>query len=265
MPNRKLFLILAALFILSADLAPAADNFSSKRSVRSLPIEAPLRSLILGEKLSYEVFWMGIPVGLGSLEVKEKTTVRGRPAFHVAAVARTNDFLSKIYPIRDEVHSIIDAEGFYSLEFRKTVSEGRYRADERVVYDIGKKKAFYESFKNHSKKEFDVSVPVQDFLSAFYWFRLQPVEAGQSVHTWVNDEKENWDLEIRCLRRETRPRKNRGDVETFVVEPTTRLKGMLYDRGRAWVYFTVDSRRTPVRFKVATPFGPVVAVLKQGD
>ncbi len=257
--------MVAALFLLSVDLAAASNDFFSQRNKNSLPIEAPLKSLTLGEKLSYEVFWMGVPVGFGSLEVQEKTNVHGRPAFHVVAIARTNDFLSKIYPIHDEVHSIIDADRFCSLEFRKVVSEGRYRADERVVYDYGKQKAFYESFKNKSKKEFEIAAPVQDFLSAFYWFRLQPITAGQSVHTLVNDEKDNWDLEIRYLGRGTRAFRKKGEVETFVVEPRTHLKGMLYDRGRAWVYFSVDSKRIPVWFRVSTPFGPVVAVLQQAD
>ena len=66
-----------------------------------------------------------------------------------------------VYPVHDEIHSFIDAENFYSLQFRKKISEGKYRADESIVYDYDKKIAFYESFKNGSKKE----IPLEEYAN----------------------------------------------------------------------------------------------------
>ena len=224
--------------------------------------EPPLETFTVGESLFFDVSWMGIPVGTGSLEIREKVRVRGRNAFHVVAVAQTNEFLSKIYPIHDEVHSFIDDEKFYSLEFQKNLKEGHYRADERISYDHEAKKAFYESLRNKSKKEISIPVGIHDFISAFFWFRLQPLEVGKSFHTLVNSEAENWDLEIRVLEFVTKELKGERVIPTVRVEPRTRLKGMLYDRGRAWVYFSVDSQRLPVWIALQTPFGPVVGVLR---
>ena len=76
--------------------------------------------------MAYEVSWMGVPVGIGTLEIKETVELNDRKAFHVLAVAETNDFLSKIYPVHDEVHSWIDAETFQSLQFQKKVHDGLY-------------------------------------------------------------------------------------------------------------------------------------------
>ncbi len=240
----------------------ATTNFAAKRERKEVAIEKPLSTLTVGEKLVFGVYWMGIYVGDGTLEVKEKVIVRGREAFHVVATAKTNDFLTKIYPIYDELHSFIDAEKFCSLEFRRNVREGRYRADETVIYDYEKKKAFYESALNKSKKEADLPAEVHDPLSAFYWFRLQEIKSKDSLRTVVNSREKNVDLEIQILGQQTKELKGKRVIETVLVEPKTRYKDVLADRGRAWVYFGVDSRRVPVWITIKSPFGTVNGVLK---
>lgn len=246
----------------SSDLFAASNNFSKKSVIDNSLIEVPLRVLTVGENLVFDVSWMGVPVGVGTLEVKEMVTIGDRRAYHVIAIAKTNDFLSRLYPIHDEVHSFIDAEKFYSLEFSKTIKEGRYRADEKMIYDYKKKKIFFESRLNKSKKEFDLPFEVQDFLSAFYWFRVQPAAVGKSLRTVVNSEEENWDLELNVLRHELKEFRNGRAIPTILVEPKTRLKGMLYKRGRIWVYFSADRKRLPVWVTLRTPFGPVSGVLR---
>ena len=262
--NKKISLALFIFFIISPIPAfSESKNFSFRnKETRAIKIEEPLKTFTVGELLLFDVSWMGIPVGYGSLEVKEKLHVRGRDAFHVIAVARTNDFLSKIYPIYDEMHSYIDAEKFYSLEFRKDLKEGRYRADEKISYDHEARKGYYESFRNHGKKEITIPPGVHDFISAFFWFRLQPLAVGKSLHTVVNSEAENWDLEIMPLKIVTKQFRGGEVMDTMLIEPRTKLKGMLYGRGKALVYFTIDSRRAPVWITLQTPFGPVTGILR---
>jgi len=228
-----------------------------------IPLPVPRQTLEVGEQFIFDVFWMGVPVGEGSLEVKEKTRVRGREAFHIVAIAKTNDFLSRFYPIYDQVHSYVDVERFCSLEFSKKVREGNYRADEKIIFDPEKKKGFYESLKNGSRKEVETPSEVQDMLSAFYWFRRQAIQVGKSARTVISADEQNWDLEIEVLRRETKEFRNGSVIETVVVEPQTRLKGILYKRGRAWVYFSADEERIPVWVTIRTPFGPVFGVLRR--
>ncbi len=261
----RLFLI---VFLLSTagffQTASSSKNFSSKKKEAAEPssLGAPLKTFEVGEALVFDVSWMGIPVGSGTLQVKEKVKIHGREAFHVVAIAQTNDFLTKIYPIYDEIHSFIDTQEFYSLEFRKNLKEGRYRADEVVVYDHENKIAHYESFRSHDKKEIQIPPKVHDLISAFFWFRLQPWEVGKSLHTVVNSEEQNWDLEVDVLKQETKNLRGGRVIETVLVEPKTRLKGVFYDRGRAWVNFTIDSKRAPIWIKLQTPFGPMIGALR---
>lgn len=255
---------LICYLLLSSSAFSATQNFSSRgKAAAPIAISAPPRTLTVGEKLVFEVSWFGIPIGIGTLHVKEKLEFRGRTAFHVSAVAETNEFLSKLYPVRDTAETYIDAESFYSLGFRKTLSEGRYRADERIDFDVLQRKGFWESVKNGTKKTVDLPGPVHDFLSAFFWFRLQPITVGRPLRTVVNDEERNWDLELDIQKLERKEIKGVGTVDTVRVETKSKLRGMLYDRGRSWVYFTVDERRLPVWIAIKTPYGPVNAVLKE--
>ncbi len=255
--------LLLALSLWGAGAASAAQNFSS-RAVRPGPqaaLEKPLTTHQTGETLVFDVHWMGVHVGYGKLEVRERVRVHGREAFHVVATAETNEFLSKIYPVRDEIHSFIDVETLHSLEFRKKLSEARYRADEHIVFDTAARKGRYESFLNGGRKEIDIPVPVHDLVSAFYWFRLQPAKPGDVVRMRVNSEEKDWDLEIHVLGRERKEFRGRA-LDTLMVEPKTRLKGILYARGRALVYFSPDERRVPVWITLRTPWGHIVGVLR---
>lgn len=251
------------LFIFSASSEAATSNFSkSSQKTKPIQIEEPLETLREGEKIIFDVFWMGIYVGEGSLEVKERVPINGQEAFHIVAIAKTNDFLSKIYPIYDEIHSFMDTESLRTLEFRKNVREGRYRADERIQYDYAAKRAVYESFKNKSRKEFPLEADVQDFLSAFFWFRLQPAKVGDRIRTKINDEEKDWDLELHILKTEAKELRGEQVLDSFVVEPKTSYKGVFERRGRVWVHFTADAKRVPIWIRMSTPFGPVIGVIK---
>ena len=254
--------LLLALFLFAAVPAHASTDFSAKKQETAAPLVQSLQTIPVGESLVYEVSWMGVPVGLGRLEVKGKETLGARAAYHVVAIAETNDFLSRIYPVHDEVHSWIDAETLQSLRFGKKISEGRYRAEEIVRYDASRRKGVQESAKNGSRKEFDIAVPVQDVLSAFCWARRQTLVPGVFLKTTVNNGGKDYELEIAVLGRQAKEMRGRGVVDTILIEPKTRLKGILDKRGRVWVYLKNDASRIPVLVLFKTPFGPVVGALK---
>ena len=241
----------------------AANDFSGKKTAESPPLVQPSREIPLGEHLFYEVSWMGVPVGVGEIEVKEKTTLDKEEVYHVVAKAGTNDFLSKIYPVHDEVHSWIQAKTLHSVRFEKKVSEGTYQASERVVYDAAQKKGYYESLTNGSKKDFDILVPVHDVISAFYWVRRQGLVPGQSLKSTVNSGEKDYELEVDILGREQKELRRRGMVDVILVEPKTSLKGIMEKRGRVWIYLKNNQDRVPMVITFKTPFGPVVGVLKE--
>lgn len=263
--RREGTLILLLLLVLSG-LSPASQNFAARRPAasRALPAEA-IREPRVGERLRYEVSWMGIPVGLGELWVKERIFESGREMFHIVAVARTNDFLSKIYSVEDVIHSYLDTTTLTSVRFRKTVREGSYRADEAVTYDEAAQKGRYESMTNGSTKSFDIGVPARDVVAAFFWVRRQRFEIGRSVKTGVNNGEKDYDLTVEVISREAKEMRGMGVRDVFLIEPKTALKGVLEKRGRVWIHLENTPERTPLLITFKTPFGPITGVLKSAE
>jgi hypothetical protein len=257
---------IAALTFLSilcfAVRSDASTNFAAKKK-NTASSAVPAQGIPSGEKLVYDVYWMGLHVGFGELTVKEGESLDGKRVYLATAVARTNDALSTIYPVEDVVQSWIDASTFQSLRFGKKASEGRYRAEEIVRFDERAQKGYYESLKNGSKKEFPIHVPVHDVISAFYWVRRQQLEPGKSFGTVVNNGEKDYSLEVDVLRREEKELRGQGVVDSFLIEPKTRLEGILEKRGKVWVHLKNDAARTPVLITFKTPFGPIVGVLRK--
>lgn len=260
---------LAAAFLLAAtcfcvgrglDRAEAVVPEPARKSGPPIFIASPANAPRVGERLSYSVRWLGIPIGKGRLRIERQ---EGRDAYLAVAEAEGNDFLNAFHPVKDRLASVFSAASFEALVSEKSLREGRYRAEERVAFDLSKRTAHYESFLNGSKKEIPLEGPTQDVLSAFYWFRGRPVKVGDALRTWINADEKNWEAEIRILRTERLEIRKLGTFDVILVEPVAAFKGVLTGRGRAWVYFTADKRRIPVMIKLKTPFGAVVGILDE--
>ncbi len=255
--KNKIALILIFLCVQTC----AANAVSAKKS-QTVVIEPALQTLTVGEKIIFDVSWMGVPIGFGTLEVKEKTVMDGVEAFHVIAVAGSNEFLSKFCFVRDEIHSYLDAKTFLPIRFEKNIQEGRYQAHEKMIYDRAAGKAFYESVTNGSKKEISIPADAHDLISAFFWFRRQNVQAGDQFHLLVASDEKLWDVELNVHETQIREIRKHGEFAVIRVEPKTKLKGILASRGRADVYFSADAKRQPIWITLKTPFGPVQGVMK---
>ena len=226
-------------------------------------IQAPQQTPRVGEKLTYSVRWMGIEVGQAQLEVRELTELQGRPVYHAVATTRSNRFLSMFYRVNDEIHTYIDAEGLFPRRFVKHQQEGRYRADEEMVYDHEKGIATYRSFLNGSVKQMEIPKGVQDSLSVLYAFRLKPVEIGKSVFLPVNADEKNWNLEVQLLKIGFLEGLPAGPRAAILAEPLAQFHGVFVRKGRVWIWFHTATHRAPLLMRARLPFGLVEVILIQ--
>ncbi len=208
-----------------------------------------------GEKLVFSVQYGLITAGEATLEVRNVATIRGRPAYRIVSDARTNEFFSKFYEVRDRYESFVDTTELYSLHYEKHVREGKFKRDESVEFDQIGHKAIYK----------DKTVPIppmaQDVLSALYYVRTLPLEVGQSIAIANHIDGKNYPLVVKVHRRE-RVKVDAGEFDCLVVEPILRGPGVFTQKGRLTVWLTDDEVRMPVLMKSKVVIGHVAAILK---
>lgn len=231
------------------------------RQILPVQIESPEKEYRVGEKFIYAVTYLGIGIGEAVLHVKEITTIKNREVYHIEFRAYTNKFFSAIYRVEDVVHSYVDVEKLHSLRFEKNLREGMYRADEVMEYDQENHTAVYSNGK--VTKHLELAEDAQDALSAIYYFRLQDIVVGMPLIYNVNADEKNYRMTFEVLRAGT---VSISGMETFpavLIEPKARLKGIFTRKGRAWVWFSADSRRIPLVIKVKFALGTVNTYLKR--
>jgi hypothetical protein len=240
-----------------------AINFTGT-SLPEIIIQQPESTLKVGERLDYSVRWMGIHIGDAYMHIEDIVLVGGKPCYRIRVATKTRGLMEKIYPVRNKVHSYIDIKGMFSRKFEKKQQEGGYRSNKTILFDPIAKIGFYESKLNGNKKTFEIPGKVQDTASSIYAFRLlRDIEIGNTNIMKVHCGEKTIGLEIRILRTEHVELGGRV-IPCFVVQPIQKFEGQFMKRARKfYIYFTADSKRIPVKIRVHTSHGPVVAILNQ--
>ncbi len=208
-----------------------------------------------GEKLVFSVQYGLVTAGEATLEVRNIAEMNGRHAYRIVSDARTNDFFSKFFEVRDRYESYMDTTELYSLRYEKHIREGKFKRDEWVEFDQVAHRATYKD------KVVPIPPRAQDVLSALYYVRTLPLEVGQSISLANHTDKKNYPLLVKVHGRE-RVKVDAGEFDCLIVEPILRGPGIFTQKGRLMVWLTDDERRMPVLMKSKVVIGHVAAVLK---
>jgi len=229
-------------------------------------IEKPRDYFTIGERLVYEIRWLGAVVGEVVSTVKGIEDINGHAAYVVELTAKTNDFCSKIYRIDDKYVSYIDREKLITLKHIAKRSEGRYRKDAVTVFDQFNHKAYFENHTDNTKKVFDIPENVQDTLSAVYYFRTADIKIGDKIYYKVVNNEEPYDFFALVKNKVFVATEKGKNYETFYVEPYASLKGQRYKKGKASGYVSTDDLRIPVLGVIKAPlFTKLIVSLSRID
>lgn len=245
---------------------------------RGAPAPAtPAELYAQGERLVFDLTWLGIKAGRASLEAHGLVEADGRRAYRLATRAESTPFISAFFRVDDRTESLLDADGWTSLQFTKHIREGRYRHDSLTTFDAGRRMATFR-YIDYSKvprdatveeavrlvgyrgEEVPVPAGIQDELSAFYTIRARPLAAGGRLTIETFASKKSHTVEVAVHRREEVGTKW-GVVPTLVVEPMPKFDALFKRKGRLWIWLTDDALRIPVRVKSEAIIGSFAATL----
>ncbi len=248
-----------ALFLIALFFSVAPR--SAAETIPSLSSFHPLvnKAFAPGERLVYDITYLGVKAGIAVLEVLEKTRVKGREVYRILSTTQSSDFVSLFYPVNDRIESYIDTEGLYSHYIQMKQRQGKRKREKTISFDQARHQAV--QFKSDQEKIFEIPAGVQDSLSSLYYFRAKnSIEVGRSVFIDVHESEKNWKLEIRGLQKEriTTPV---GTFDTIKVQAMAQYEGIFLDRGDIFIWFTEDENRVPVMIRSKISIGTITAIL----
>lgn len=240
------------------------------------------RVLREGERLVYDVTWLGIRAGQATMEIRDAVQIKGERAIHLVTTAQSSPLVSKIYPVNDRSESYLGLEPMRALRFEKHLREGRYRHDSQTDFDHHGGVATFryldfgpvpkgitrleeaEKYGRYVVQEFPLSPGALDELSVLYYVRTLPLLSGTTVRAKVFASKKNWELEVRVQGRETLDTVL-GRRETLVVEPLLKFEGIFQQKGRVIVWLSDDAERIPVQMRSEIKVGSFVSRLTRRE
>jgi Protein of unknown function (DUF3108) len=208
-----------------------------------------------GERLTYDLKFSALKVGTGSMEVRDITDVRGRPAYHTVFRVKGGTLF---YHVNDVFESWFATDDLSSLRYHKDQDEGRREKETR--YEIYPERRMYDETTDKKPEQASVEAPV-DETSFLYLVRTVPLEVGQTYQFNRYFKPDRNPITIQVLRRE-RVKVPAGTFDAVVVRPIIKSKGIFSEGGRAEVWLSDDDRRIVLQMKSSLSFGSLNMYLK---
>lgn len=218
----------------------------------------------VGEGLLYRAYWGVIPVA-SSVITNEWVEFNGRTCLAIRVRSRSNEFLSKIYPVDDFLESIVDPETFLPLRFTKILREGRYHTHEVTTFDHKAGKAVWHRLKDGMQHELAIMPDTRDLLSFMYSMRPRNVlEPDTETKFQVMADEKIYDLAVRADKIERFRVSRYGWLESVKVQPIAEFGGLFVrHKGNAWMWISLDPRRLVTKIAVRVPVANVNILLTE--
>lgn len=233
--------------------APQPD--ASQHTALTAAIPSPLRTAgefisSQNEKLSYLITMLGIPVGNVELEAKnEKGEVR------ITLRTKTGPGLSSLYNVDDLMETRLIAGNCIITNIRQ--QEGSFNSDIGFTIFLRDKHVFWiDRGRNRYANETVPTSDVLDTLSAFYYLRNRPLQAGTTEMLHIYDGDVYAEVPVEVVRQEEVRLRNLKKVDSLLLRHV-KQKEIFRRTGDMLIWLTNDKNKVPVKVETSTPFGTV--------
>ena len=228
----------------------------------------PSEPIYLGERVSYDITYLGMTAGEFSVSVEPFKEINNRKVYHIKGSAKSSKVFSMFYKLDDTIESFIDYEGIFPHRFQILLDESKQKRNSLELFDSEKGRTFFWNRWDHHKRGytevkdfFPMQAFSQDSLSSLYFLRTVPLPTGSVTTFPVISEGKNWEAVVTVVRREE-INTPMGRLKTIVLKPETKYQGILKKQGDSFIWLTDDERRFMVRLEAKVKIGSIVAKLK---
>lgn len=211
------------------------------------------------EKLVYQISLTGMPVGHARLEASNH-----QGELRIRSSVSSNSAISAFYPVNNSTDTRL-IKGRYLLT-RIRQQEGPFVSDTGFNLMYPEQKIFWvDRIKNQFSNEPLESLDTLDFVSGFYFLRLQPLKVGDQLTLRLYDGDTTTLVPVRVLRQEKLRLSGLRSAATVVVQPHFAQSGFFRSNRDLLVWFSDDQHHVPVKIEASTPIGRVVAELVSSE
>lgn len=230
-----------------------------------LPTDSYASPFEVGERLEYEISWLGIPGGSTMMEIKDIVDIDGRSAYRVESKTWTNSFISTFFKVDDHIECFMDADDLSGISLKVRLREGRHKVDKEILFDRKTNKATY--IKNSRKTLHDVPSLIRDSLSSFYYVRSLDLEVGRDINFDTFSSGKIYKTTVKVLTRETIDIDGEK-VATVKIMPIATHNDVFNNKGDIFIWYTDDEFKVPVKIRSDISIGYFTAKLmnfKKGE
>lgn len=241
-------------------IATATNGFTALTDSNSVPkLWFPV-----GEAMTYDIYWGFIHVGTSRITT-DWVAQNGQPRLRIRHVTKTNRAVATLYPVEDILETVIDPGPFLPVYFRKTLSEGRYHADELTVFHHDSGILEQGSFRNHHVKTYKIEHDTRDLVTMMYFMRKTPFESGTTNTCRVMADDRIYDLTLRVRSEETQTIDLYGDIKTLRLDPEAAFNGLFIRKGKITFWISHDQRQLCTQVEASVPVANIRVKLASVD
>jgi hypothetical protein len=215
----------------------------------------------VGEQLHHKVYWGVIPVGR-SVTTSKYFEKDGRKLIKIRIRTRTTGIFDRIRRVNDLVESIVDAETFRPVTFRRRMIRRKEICDEFTVFDYNTLQGKWENKCSGEVKEFTIAEDTQDILSFLYLMRKTDLPENSTNNYRVMADEGMFDLVVRTKEKEQISLPLYGDVESLRIDPVFDFDGLLVDGGRFRLWVSSDKRKVLTKVQIKRKLADIRVILQ---
>ena len=143
----------------------------------------------VGESIRYYLDINGLSVGKVDFKIEAKGDYEGHSVIEYRSLFKLDSLLDVMLPMSGQAASLVPMQGSSPSMAMNRYSLGENQYDERIEVDASGKSVHAKRTKNTKMRETNrvFDFPVQDFLSAFYAFRVQAKKTQSGcTHIYAN-------------------------------------------------------------------------------
>ena len=247
------FLISSTLSLSGLDSLAKCHSFKTNKPVTEAANVYESTLFSEGEEQYYELFYMGVFVGFGKLEVKKPVKHANQWHSVFAAAAHTAPSYEFVFQAEERMMTYSLPNTFQVSRFKleqdeKRVGKTRFQSQKWLKFDHSKcyvKEIILEKGKKQKVKRFDLASGATDILSSFYQVRQLDFKIGKMERLLIYTSEKSWWAEATPIKKEI-VEVPAGKFEAYKISMKTFVGKVAEQAGDMFLWVAVKGPSRPL-------------------